>query len=146
MGNFDEIGTVIQMAVAPAFLLTGLGAILTVMGHRLARIVDRFRVLKEGTNKKTLDEALADVLESKVINELNSLLLRAKWTHWAIALTTTSALFICLLIAMIFIATEVRFELDQYLTILFIVAMSSLVLGLLCFLREVSLSKSIIKL
>ena len=136
MGNFDEIGTVIQMAVAPAFLLTGLGAILTVMGHRLARIVDRFRVLKEGTIKKTFETS----------DELNSLLLRAKWTHWAIALTTTSALFICLLIAMIFIATEVSFELDQYLTILFIVAMSSLVLGLLCFLREVSLSKSIIKL
>ena len=136
MGNFDEIGTVIQMAVAPAFLLTGLGAILSVMGYRLARIVDRFRVLKERTNKKTLE----------INKELNSLLLRAKWTHWAIALTTTSALFICLLIAMIFIATEVSFELDQYLTILFIVAMSSLVLGLLCFLREVSLSKGIIKL
>ena len=136
MGNFDEIGTVIQMAVAPAFLLTGLGAILTVMSHRLARIVDRFRVLKEGTNKKT----------SEIYNELNSLLLRSKWTHWAIALTTASALFICLLIAMIFIATEVSFDLDQYLVILFIVAMSSLVLGLLCFLREVSLSKSIIKL
>ena len=136
MGNFDEIGTVIQMAVAPAFLLTGLGAILTVMGHRLARIVDRFRILKERSNKNTLE----------ISKELSSLLLRAKWTHWAIALTTTSALFICLLIAMIFIATEVSFELDQYLTILFIVAMSSLVLGLLCFLREVSLSKGIIKL
>jgi len=136
MGNFDEIGTVIQMAVAPAFLLTGLGSILTVMGHRLARIVDRFRILKERSNKKTLE----------IGKELNSLLLRAKWTHWAIALTTTSALFICLLIAMIFIATEVSFELDQYLTILFIVAMSSLVLGLLCFLREVSLSKGVIKL
>ena len=136
MGNFDEIGTVIQMAVAPAFLLTGIGAILTVMGHRLARIVDRFRVLKEGTIKKTFETS----------DELNSLLLRAKWTHWAIALTTTSALFICLLIAMIFIATEVNFYLDQYLSILFIVAMSFLVLGFLCFLREVSLSKSIIKL
>ena len=136
MGNFDEIGTVIQMAVAPAFLLTGLGAILTVMSHRLARIVDRFRVLKEGTNKKT----------SEIYNELNSLLLRSKWTYWAIALTTASALFICLLIAMIFISTEVTFELDQYLTILFIVAMSSLVMGLLCFLREVSLSKGIIEL
>ena len=136
MVNFAEIGVVIQMAVAPAFLLTGIGAILTVMSHRLSRIVDRFRVLKEGKSKKTLE----------ISDELNSLLLRAKWTHWAIALTTTSALFICLLIAMIFIATEVSFELDQYLTILFIVAMSSLVLGLLCFLREVSLSKGIIKL
>tara|TARA_B100000787_G_C16125799_1_gene264917 strand:- start:490 stop:900 length:411 start_codon:yes stop_codon:yes gene_type:complete len=136
MVNFAEIGVVIQMAVAPAFLLTGIGAILTVMGHRLARIVDRFRVLKEGTIKKTFETS----------DELNSLLLRAKWTHWAIALTTTSALFICLLIAMIFIATEVNFYLDQYLSILFIVAMSFLVLGFLCFLREVSLSKSIIKL
>jgi hypothetical protein len=136
MENFAEIGSVIQMAVAPAFLLTGLGAILTVMGHRLARIVDRFRVLKESSDTNNLE----------LYNEQNSLLLRAKWTHWAIALTTTSALFICLLIAMIFIATEVSFDLDQYLVILFIVAMSSLVLGLLCFLREVSLSKSIIKL
>ena len=136
MGNFDEIGTVIQMAVAPAFLLTGLGAILTVMGHRLARIVDRFRILKERSNKKTLE----------IGKELNSLLLRAKWTHWAIALTTTSALFICLLIAMIFIATKVSFDLDHYLIILFIVAMTSLVFGLLCFLREVSLSKGVIKL
>ena len=136
MINFAEIGVVIQMAVAPAFLLTGLGAILTVMGNRLARIVDRFRVLKEGKNKKTVE----------INKELASLLLRAKWTHWAIALTTTSALFICLLIAMIFIATEVSFDLDQYLSILFIVAMSFLVIGLLCFLREVSLSKGIIKL
>ena len=136
MVNFAEIGVVIQMAVAPAFLLTVIGEILTVMGHRLARIVDRFRVLKEGTIKKTFETS----------DELNSLLLRAKWTHWAIALTTTSALFICLLIAMIFIATEVNFYLDQYLSILFIVAMSFLVLGFLCFLREVSLSKSIIKL
>ena len=136
MVNFAEIGVVIQMAVAPAFLLTGLGAILSVMGYRLARIVDRFRVLKEGASKKT----------SEINKELSSLLLRAKCTHWAIALTTTSALFICLLIAMIFIATEVSFNLDQYLSILFIVAMSSLVLGLLCFLREVSLSKGIIKL
>ena len=136
MVNFAEIGVVIQMAVAPAFLLTGLGAILSVMGHRLARIVDRFRVLKEGASKKTLE----------INKELNSLLLRAKWTHWAIALTTTSALFICLLIAMIFIATGVSFDIDQYLSIIFIVAMSFLVLGLLCFLREVSLAKSIIKL
>ena len=83
---------------------------------------------------------------AEINKELNSLLLRAKWTHWAIALTTISALFICLLIAMIFIATKVSFDLDHYLIILFIVAMTSLVFGLLCFLREVSLSKGVIKL
>ena len=48
MVNFVEIASVIQMAVAPAFLLTGVGAILAVMTARLTRIVDRFRVLNEG--------------------------------------------------------------------------------------------------
>ena len=33
-----EFVEIIQMAVAPAFLLTGLGAILTVMANRLSRI------------------------------------------------------------------------------------------------------------
>ena len=50
MIDFTGIGTVIQMAVAPAFLLTGIGAILTVMATRLSRIVDRFRVINEGEN------------------------------------------------------------------------------------------------
>ena len=47
MEDFVEISAVIQMAVAPAFLLTGLGAILSVMANRLSRIVDRHRVLRE---------------------------------------------------------------------------------------------------
>ena len=132
MINFNEIAVVIQMAVAPAFLLTGIGAILTVMATRLTRIVDRFRVLNEGkkftVKKKDKNE------------ELLSLMSRAKWNHIAIFLTTISALLICVLIAMIFIATEVNFNLDQYLSILFIVAMTTLILGLLSFLREVSLS------
>ena len=44
-----DIAGIIQMAVAPAFLLTGIGAILSVMANRLSRIVDRFRILNEGS-------------------------------------------------------------------------------------------------
>ena len=39
MIEFSEVATVIQLAVAPAFLLTGIGAILAVMSTRLSRIV-----------------------------------------------------------------------------------------------------------
>ena len=138
MIDFSEIAVVIQMAVAPAFLLTGIGAILTVMATRLTRIVDRFRVLNEGKSLFIKKKAKTD--------ELLSLLCRARWTHIAIFLTTVSALLICVLIAMIFIATEVRFSLDKYLSILFIAAMSALILGLLSFLREVSLSKGVINI
>jgi len=138
MIDFNEIAVVIQMAVAPAFLLTGIGAILTVMANRLTRIVDRFRVINEQKNLSMKKKDKTD--------ELLSLLSRARWTHIAIFLTTVSALLICVLIAMIFIATEVNFNLDQYLSILFIVAMTALVLGLLSFLKEVSLSKGVINL
>ena len=136
MVDFVEIPSVIQMAVAPAFLLTGVGAILSVMTARLTRIVDRFRVLHEGS------KALSKYKQK----ELNLLILRGRWTHWAIALTTISALFICMLIAMIFISTEVSFNLDQFISILFIMAMTALIFGLLSFLKEVGLSKSVINI
>jgi hypothetical protein len=136
MVDFVEITGVIQMAVAPAFLLTGVGAILTVMTARLTRIVDRFRILHE--NSKGLKEYKQA--------ELNFLIRRARWTHWAIALTTISALLICVLIAMIFISNEVSFNFDQFISILFIMAMTSLIFGLLSFLKEVGLSKSVINI
>ena len=136
MVNFVEIASVIQMAVAPAFLLTGVGAILAVMTARLTRIVDRFRVLHEGSNEKSKYKQ----------KELSLLILRGRWTHWAIALTTISALFICILIAMIFISTEISFNLDQLISILFIMAMTSLIFGLLSFLKEVGLSKSVMNI
>ncbi|MDB4832556.1 DUF2721 domain-containing protein [Methylophilaceae bacterium] len=129
-----EFVEIIQMAVAPAFLLTALGAILTVMANRLSRIVDRHRVLRE--QKKSKD--------NKITIELASLKHRAKCTHWAIAFTTIAALLISLLIAMIFITVEVYIDLDRYLAILFIIAMTFLIIGLLCFLREVHLSKGVI--
>ena len=138
MIDFSDIAVVIQMAVAPAFLLTGIGAILAVMATRLTRIVDRFRVLNEGKN--------LSIKKKDKTDELLSLLCRARWTHIAIFLSTVSALLICVLIAMIFIATEVSFSLDKYLSILFIAAMSSLILGLLSFLREVTLSKGVINI
>ena len=136
MVDFVEIPSVIQMAVAPAFLLTGVGAILAVMTARLTRIVDRFRVLHEGSNEGSKYKQ----------KELSLLILRGRWTHWAIALTTISALFICILIAMIFISTEISFNLDQLISILFIMAMTSLIFGLLSFLKEVGLSKSVINI
>ena len=108
---------------------------MAVMSTRLSRIVDRYRILNEGPKKLNMDHK----------REIEYLIKRSKWTHWAIALTTVSALFVCVLIAMIFIATEVSFNFDQLITILFILAMAFLVFGLLSFLKEVDLSKGVIK-
>jgi len=54
------VSHVIQLAVAPVFLLTGVGAILSVLINRLARVVDRFRTL-EGELPKVSDITLASI-------------------------------------------------------------------------------------
>ena len=50
-----DISSAIQLAVAPVFLLAGITGALNVMTHRLGRIVDRGRFLKD--KKAVCDEA-----------------------------------------------------------------------------------------
>ena len=131
----SNVANAIQLAVAPVFLLTGIGAILTVMAHRLARIVDRFRALGDSDNE----------YRAKKNKEMEVLLRRARWVHWAISLSTTAALLVCMVIAALFIGSELRFDSSRVVSLLFISAMLVLIIGLLCFLREIYLSTGTIE-
>ncbi len=125
----------IQQAVAPVFLLTGVGAILGVLSGRLGRLIDRSRVLDEiGAEKQTLYK-----------NEIATLLRRVRWIHWAISLCTTCALFICIVIAALFIGSELDKDPSRTISMFFIAAMLALIAGLLCFLREIALATSSLK-
>jgi hypothetical protein len=134
----DELSTishVIQLAVAPAFLLTGIGAILSVLAVRLGRVVDRYRVLIE-----------RDVHLPKTITEIRMLAQRAEWVHWAITLCSVSALLVATVIVALFIGYERSRDPSHFVSPLFIAAMVSLIVGLLCFLREITLSTHTIEL
>lgn len=134
----DEIGTVshvIQLAVAPVFLLTGIGAILSVLAVRLGRVVDRYRVLIE-----------RDSHSPKNVQEIRLLAKRAVWVHWSISLCTISALLVATVIVALFIGYERSRDPSHFVSPLFILAMISLISGLICFLREISLSTHTIEL
>ena len=133
--TISNVANAIQLAVAPVFLLTGIGAILTVMAHRLARIVDRFRALVSS----------GDESQAKKNKEMEVLSRRSRWVHWAISLSTTAALLICMVIASLFIGTELRLDSSRVVSLLFIMAMLALICGLLCFLREIHLATGIIE-
>ena len=124
------VAHVIQLAVAPVFLLTGVGAILAVITNRLARIVDRSRVLSNSSDQKP----------SAQKEEMAMLARRARWVHWAVSLCTMSALFICIVIAALFVGSEIGMDPSRAVSLLFISAMLTLISGLLCFLREISLA------
>ena len=128
--NIITVAHVIQQAVAPVFLLTGVGAILNVLSSRLGRVIDRFRVL----------EKIANSERSSYATEIANLLRRSRWIHWAISLCTVSALFICIVIAGLFIGSELGKDPSGMVAAFFIAAMLALTAALLCFLREIALA------
>ncbi len=134
--NLTNVAHVIQLAVAPVFLLTGIGAILSVLTGRLGRLVDRYRVLTE----------TEIALPKNKSSELTILSIRAEWVHWSITLCTASALFVSLVIGALFVGAVVNINPSRIVSILFIVAMASLIIGLGCFLREIFLSVHIFDL
>jgi hypothetical protein len=144
--EINVVAHIIQQAVAPVFLLTGVGAILGVLTNRLARIVDRWRVLDERHSTGRVQGILLADGESHAITalrqELAVLRQRRNWIHRAITLCTICALLVCLVIATLFLGTEVGVDPSRLVVLLFVTAMLSLICGLLCFLREISLAAS----
>lgn len=128
------VAQVIQLAVAPVFLLSGIGAILVVMTNRLGRIIDRARVLEERLDR------VSPELFATLRADLTILSRRAKLISAAITLCTTTALLICTVIAVLFLSASLHFNATIPVTILFVAAMAIFFLGLVWFLREIYLA------
>jgi len=136
--NITTVAHVIQLAVAPVFLLTGIGAILSVLVNRLARVVDRFRVLERSLLETRKRGRAAETAEMARLSR------RSRLIHWAISLCTIAALLICVVIASLFVGSMLNMDLSGTIASLFIVAMLALIAGLLSFLREIALATGVI--
>lgn len=128
------IAQLIQLAIAPVFLLAGIGALLNVVAHRLARVVDRARLLEAAY--AGYDEAE----RARAGAELLLLDRRMKAANYAISACTASALFTCLVVAILFVADLTDSAFGQAIAILFILTMLLLIVGLLFFLYEIRIA------
>jgi hypothetical protein len=142
MGDIEvsPVAHVIQLAVAPVFLLSGIGAMLAVMTSRLGRIIDRARVLEA-----KLEDATEDRVPS-LEADLESLVRRANLIGPAITLCTATALLVCTVIAVLFLSAFLHFDASLTVALLFIAAMSAFFLGLLWFLREILVATSSLRI
>ena len=136
----SSVAHVIQLAVAPVFLLAGVGSLLSVLTSGLPRVVDRFHALEQSLVEESSPESMARTQATKV-----SLARRARLIHWAITLCTVCDLLVCLVIAALFVGAELQVALPSTIAGLFIAAMLALIAGLVCFLREIALSTSVIE-
>lgn len=129
-----DITRVIQLAVAPVFLLTAIGTIINALAGRLGRAVDR---------RRTVDELVLVVegdAREELMRELHILARRIKLVLWSMALSVLSALLVCLLIGTAFVGAFISLDLSRPVAMLFFAAVLALSLGLVLFMREVFLA------
>jgi hypothetical protein len=129
--QLGEVSHIIQLSVAPVFLLTGVGTKLTVLINRLARIIDRTRLLEERINV----DGEADQKDSW--EELETLYRRAHLINRAITLSTCCGLLVCLVIAALFIGDALQLPVAAVVALLFVVAMFCLIGSFIFLLREI---------
>ena len=134
--HISDVSRVIQLAVAPVFLLTAIATMINAMNTRLGRVVDRRRLvldrLKGGDKIQQIDSE----------NELRSLYRRIRLAYLGILFSVLAALLVCVVVAGAFIGALVSVDLAEAVAVIFVLAMGSMIISLGMFLREVYLAVS----
>lgn len=134
-----DIAHVIQLAIAPVFLLTAVCTLLNVLTNRLALAVDRRRILV--VRLAELDSATAGSANA----ELDYLDRRVHLIYTAIVFAVVCALLICLMITAAFFGAFMSFQPSRIIAIFFVMALLALLGSLAAFLREVFLGVSSVR-
>jgi len=131
-----DITRLIQLAVAPVFMLTAVGTLLGVLSNRLGRAVDRRRYILEHGVSLTPDALVLAQAELPLLAQ------RIRLIYIAMAFAVFSALFVGLLIAVAFLDAFVSIDLTRFVGALFVAAMLAFIASLIVFLREIFVAVS----
>ncbi len=132
----STISTIIQLSVAPVFLLAGVAGLLNVFTGRLSRIMDRLEKLDAHlVSQKKKDTSYKE--DKKRIRRRKFLVMRMKNTNLAIFFVTTTGLMVALVILTIFASSLFSFHSELFVSLFFMLAMLFLIVSLVLFLREI---------
>jgi hypothetical protein len=125
------IARVIQLAIAPVFLLTAISSLLGVLTTRLGRVIDRARQLEDRL-------PTADAVEAEHLHrDIRQLGARSKLVSVSISLSVAAALLVCSIIAALFLGAEFNVHVERVVAVCFVLAMCAIIAALLIFLREI---------
>jgi hypothetical protein len=136
-----DIAHLIQVALTPIFLISAIGVTLNVLTSRLARIVDRARAMEDILRRPDHTHDGRDLHGA-----LDVLARRARHINAAITLITLSALFIALVVVMLFVNAFLRWDLSVFIACMFILSMLSLAAALSAFLIEVRIATKTLRI
>ncbi len=133
----NSVAHLIQLSVAPVFLLAAVAGLLNVFVGRLVRIIDKIDHLEEKEDAKRQKDSTY-TSSVKIQDRKSFLLKRLKTTNYAIALSTSAGLMVALVIITLFLSSILKFENGTVISTFFILAMLFLISSLLLFLKEIS--------
>lgn len=133
--TLQQLFPVLQLAVGPVILISGIGLLLLSMTNRFGRTVDRARVLAADLRATTTDDD-----RMRCQRQIDILAHRAELLRRAITLASLSILFAALLISAIFVAALLRIEFAWALALLFVACMGCLIAALIAFIQDVTQS------
>ncbi|QKE29112.1 DUF2721 domain-containing membrane protein [Arcobacter acticola] len=142
--NADSVNTVsqlIQLSVAPVFLLAGVAGLLNVFTGRLSRIIDKVDKLDKYEEENILKDEKSIL---KITQRRDFLTMRMKNTNLAILFSTSTGLLVAMVIVTMFLSAIFNFKDFLFIAILFILAMICLIISLFLFLREIFYTTSFI--
>ena len=138
--SLEKIIPMLQVAIGPVILISGIGLLLLTMTNRLGRAIDRARLLKAELSQRT-DEERAQVLAQVAI-----LYRRARVVRLSIILATLSALLASALIITLFVTALLHWEQGFFIGLIFIACMTALFASLVAFICDINLALHALKL
>lgn len=136
----SEVAEIIQLALAPVFLLAGIGAFLNVCVSRVSRIVERARDIEP----QILGSRGAE--HDRLQSELRILDRRMALVSRAISLSVISAVLTCAVVVLLFAGSLLRAQFGTTIALLFIASMIALGLGFAVFLVETRLASRALRI
>jgi hypothetical protein len=130
----SELIPVLQVAVGPVVLISGVGLLLLTMTNRLGRVIDRSRILTHELRTSTLSRPERD----RKLGQLKILVGRGKTLRQAIALAGLSVLLAAVLIILLFLTALLGLEIAWLITLCFISGMLALIGSLTLFIWDVN--------
>lgn len=133
-------GEVIQLALAPVFLLVAVGTLINAVTARLARVIDRSRSLAEQIAREPDLQA-----RQFMRREMRSLGRRMRFANLAINSLTGAAVVVCVVVMVLFVDGLIAASLEMLVVALFLLALALITFGLISFLGEVTVATATLR-
>lgn len=136
--SLTQLIPILQLAIGPVILISGVGLLLLTMTNRFGRLLDRSRLLNRERPPAELVEA---VQEQIVILHRRAAILRL-----AIILGATTVLLVAVLILVLFVTALFQIEAGWLIVALFSLSQVALIGSMAAFIRDMNLSLQAIRL